>query len=404
MDRFWYLKRIFINKKMKFISIKSIEQKIFGKKSRFELKKKQINELKKSFTKSRILIFGAAGSIGKAFSIKLNNYKIAKIIFLDKDENSLTELNREINLKYKKKITRDFICQDINDINIFNILKSEKITHFFNFAALKHVRSEENIYSLDYLIKTNCISPFKLGNLKKLKNLKKIFFISTDKAVYPSSLMGCSKKIMENELYRIKRKNKNKFVSTVRFANVAFSNGSLLKNIYNKTLANLPFGVPDLIKRYFVTHSEAADLCFISLLNESDNSIVIPSYRTIGRQILLKELAIKIVKLINKKPVFLKKIKNVKNNVQQIILEKSEIKGQKNKEFFHEVGEKVRSFNGDNRLNRINLYQNSKSKHYQLFFKKIRSHNDYLNFFRKIFNNRYLSLKSRKKVFLKNII
>ena len=66
MDRFWYFKRIFINKKMKFISIKSIEQKIFGKKSRFELKKKQINELKKNFTKSRILIFGAAGSIGKA--------------------------------------------------------------------------------------------------------------------------------------------------------------------------------------------------------------------------------------------------------------------------------------------------------------------------------------------------
>ena len=118
----------------------------------------------------------------------------------------------------------------------------------------------------------------------------------------------------------------------------------------------------------------------------------------------MKELAIKIVKLINKKPVFLKKIKNVKNNVQQIILEKNEIKGQKNKEFFHEAGEKVRSFNGDNRLNKINLYQNSKSKHYQLFLKKIRSHNDYLNFFRKIFKNRYLSLKSRKKVFLKNII
>ena len=389
---------------MKFINISSIEQEIFGRDSRFKLKKNQQNELKKNLNKSRILIFGAAGSIGKVFSIKLKDYNVSKVIFLDKDENSLTELNREINLNYKKKIAKDFICQDINDINIFNLLKSEKITHFFNFAALKHVRSEENFYSLKYLIKTNCISPFKLGNLNKLKNLKKIFFISTDKTVYPSSLMGCSKKIMENELYKLKRKNRKKFVSTVRFANVAFSNGSLLKNIYNKTLANLRFGVPNLIKRYFVTHSEAGDLCFISLLRESDNSIVIPSHKTIGKQILLKDLAIKIVKLINKKPIFLKKVENAKNNVQQIILEKGEIKGQKNKEFFHEANEKVINFNGDSRVKKINLYQNSNSKLYQLLFKKAKNQNDYLNFFSKIFNNKYLSTKSKKKIFLKNII
>ena len=389
---------------MKFISINSIEQKIFGKNSKFNLKKNQEKELKNNLNRSKILIFGAAGSIGRAFSVKLKNYNISKIIFLDKDENSLTELNREINLKYKKKIIRDFICQDINNINIFNLLKSEKITHFLNFAALKHVRSEENFYSLNYMIKTNCISPFKLEKLDRLKNLKKIFFISTDKTVYPSSLMGCSKKIMENELYKIKKKDKTKFVSTVRFANVAFSNGSLLKNIYQKTLANLPFGVPNLIKRYFVTHSEAADLCFISLLNESDNSIIIPSYRTVGKQILLKDLAIKIVKLLNKKPVFLKKVKNLGKNVQQIIVEEGEIKGQKNQEFFHESGEKVIDFKGDSRIKKINLYQNSNSKFYQLFFKKSKSLSDYKNFFNKIFGNKYLLIKNRNKIFLKNII
>ena len=89
---------------MKFISINSIEQKIFGKNSRFNLKKNQEKELKNNLNRSKILIFGAAGSIGRAFSVKLKNYNISKIIFLDKDENSLTELNREINLKYKKKL------------------------------------------------------------------------------------------------------------------------------------------------------------------------------------------------------------------------------------------------------------------------------------------------------------
>ena len=215
MVRLRYIKGIFKNKKMKFASISTLENEIFGKDSKFKLKKNQENELKRDFEKSRILICGAAGSIGRAFSLKLKNYNILKIFFLDKDENSLTELNRDINLNYQKKIARDFICQDINNININDILKSEKITHFLNFAALKHVRSEENFYSLNYLIKTNCISPFKLGNLDRLKNLKKIFFISTDKTVYPSSLMGCSKKIMENELFE-KKKNlvKNLFLQS----------------------------------------------------------------------------------------------------------------------------------------------------------------------------------------------
>ena len=113
-------------------------------------------------------------------------------------------MNREVNLLFKNNISREYICHDINDLSLQNILRNSKVNHFFNFAALKHVRSEENIHSLAYLFKTNCISPFKMGGLKNIKSLKKSF-ISTDKAAYPSSLMGCSKKIMENELYNIKK-------------------------------------------------------------------------------------------------------------------------------------------------------------------------------------------------------
>ena len=389
---------------MNYLNINRLEEKIFGKKSRFSLKKEQEKELYRSLKNSNILIAGAAGSIGRTFSLKLKNYKIKKLIFLDKNENSLTQLNREINLLFKNNISREYICQDINDLNLQKILRNLKINHFFNFAALKHVRSEENIHSLTYLFKTNCISPFKIGNLKNLKSLKKIFFISTDKAAYPSSLMGCSKRIMENELYQIKKKDKSKFVSTVRFANVSFSDGSLLENIYKKTLSNFPFGIPNSTKRYFVTHSEAADLCFISLLNEANNSIIIPSYKTIGEQILLKKLAVKIVKLLKKKPVFVKKIDKIKKDFQQIVLETGAIKGQKNKEFFYEDKEIVKDFKGDIRVKKISLYKNTNSKNYKSFLKKAKNLKDYSSFFGKTFSNKYFSKKNKKRVYLKNII
>jgi|TARA_B110000211_G_scaffold54345_1_gene60237 FlaA1/EpsC-like NDP-sugar epimerase len=392
------------NKKMNFINIHDLENQIFGKNSKFKLKKKQEKELKNDFKRSRILICGAAGSIGKAFALKLKNYDMSKVIFLDKDENSLTELNREINLIYKNKIIRDFICQDINNFNIHNFLKSEKISHFFNFAALKHVRSEENFHSLNYLIKTNCISPFQLGNLNRLRNLKKIFFISTDKTVYPSSLMGCSKKVMENELFKQKRRFSKKFISTVRFANVSFSNGSLLKNIYEKTLASVPVGVPDNISRYFVTHSEGADLCLISLLKESDGCIIIPTYKSVGNSINLKELTVQIIKKLNKKPIFVEKILKQKGKIQQILLEKREIIGQKNKEFFYEKNEKLVSFRDDVRIKKIYLYKNSDSKIYSKLFKKSKTVKDIYKGFKKIFIKSSYNMNEIKKVYLKNII
>ncbi len=385
---------------IKYLTINNLEESIFNSESRFKLKKEQENEISKDLKNSNILIFGAAGSIGKAFSLKLKRYKINKLVFFDKDENSLADLNREINLNYNLKIKREYICQDLNDININKFLISGKFTHFLNFAALKHVRSEENFYSMRYLVKTNCISPFNLGNLNKLKNLRKIFFISTDKVAYPSSFMGCSKKLMENELFWLKTKYKKKFISTVRFANVAFSNGSLLKNIYEKTLLNLPVGVPNKIERYFVSHSEAADLCLLSLLNESNGSIIVPAKNIIGKQKKLKDLAVTIIKKMNKKPIFVKKISKIKENEQQIIMSKKDIKGQKNKEFFYQQNEKLEIFKGDPRIKKIQLYKNHNSKISKIIFDKTKSIDDFL----KIFNKLYLLKKKSSIIFLKNII
>ena len=142
---------------------KIFEKKIISKKNRFEINRSDLYELKKSFKNKVVLISGAAGSIGSQFSKDIFKYdlKIRKIVFLDKDENMLTELNRELNLNSKfKMIERNFICADLNSTNITDILLKNKVEIYLNFAAIKHVRSEENIHSIKYMFKTNSINFF----------------------------------------------------------------------------------------------------------------------------------------------------------------------------------------------------------------------------------------------------
>ena len=294
---------------------KSFEKEIISKTNRFKINRKDLNELKKTFKNKIVLISGAAGSIGSQFSkdIFKYNFEIKKIIFFDKDENMLTELNRELLLfKNFKKINKEFVCSDLNSIDISSFLFKKKVQFYLNFAAIKHVRSEENIQSIKYMFKTNSISFIP----KKLVNLKKIFSISTDKTVNSSSMLGISKYLMEMNLGKFK--NKNISASSVRFANVAFSNGSILKYVIDKLLQKKDFGVPENIRRFFITHSEASNLCFKSLLKRNNKKIVIPNSKILNKDFLLTELAEKIVKKYNLKPKFYKK-RNIKNNYRNKI-------------------------------------------------------------------------------------
>ena len=185
-----------------------LEKKIISKNNRFNLSKSDKFELKKNFFNSNILITGAAGSIGSAFVKLLKSYKFKNLILLDKDENQLTELNRDLVIKFSNKINRvKFICVDLNIFKIKTFLIREKISHYFNFAAIKHVRSQEQVDSLKYMFSTNSINflPFqKINN----SHLKQIFSISTDKSVYPTSMLGVSKLLMEQVLANFKKKIK----------------------------------------------------------------------------------------------------------------------------------------------------------------------------------------------------
>lgn len=319
---------------------KSLEKQLISKLNRFPIVNRDLLELKKAFKNKVLLITGAAGSIGSQFSQDILKYNLepSKIIYLDKDENSLTELNREL-LLYKnfRNINTEFICSDLTSIDLDKILKTNYVQFYLNFAAIKHVRSEENLESIKYMLNTNSIK-FLPSNLNYLE---KIFSVSTDKTVNPSSILGVTKYLMEINLNQFAKKSF--FISSARFANVAFSNGSILKYIVDRLCQKKNFGVPAKIKRFFITHSEASSLCFKSLLKRNNHKIIIPNPKMLKRDILIIDLAKKIVKKFKFYPKFYSNFKiknNYSNKICYILLTKLS-DGQKYSEEFFYKNEKI---------------------------------------------------------------
>ena len=150
------------------------EKKIISSYDRFSLSKSQYTEIRKDFKDSKILIIGAAGSIGREFTIRIMDFSFRSVYLMDKDENQLTDLNRDLVRDYRKKIKKiNFICADLNIFNLDQFIVKNKISHYLNFAAVKHVRSEENLHSIHYMFMTN--SKNFLPKKSKIANLKKYF-------------------------------------------------------------------------------------------------------------------------------------------------------------------------------------------------------------------------------------
>ena len=153
--------------------IEYLESKIISKKNRFLITDSEKREIKNIFKNSNVFITGAAGSIGKYFVMNLLkiNSKVKNLYLMDKNENDLTELNRNILLNKNSTKKTYYICSELNCFNLNNFLKEKKINIFLNFAAVKHVRSEENIYSIKYLFLTNSINCLNFKPSKYLKNI-----------------------------------------------------------------------------------------------------------------------------------------------------------------------------------------------------------------------------------------
>ena len=230
--------------------------------SDFLLAKDKINDKAR---RSTFVVVGGAGSIGSSVVRLLVKLRAKKIQVVDISENNLVELIRDIRSSSNDVVTEietySMDCGSEEFAKYF--MEQPSVDYLLNFSALKHVRSERDVYTLKRLVDVNVVNPFILLNLANEKGCKKYFCVSTDKATNPISLMGASKLLMERLILSQQAGVK---VSTARFANVAFSDGSLLFGFEHRLNKKQPLAIPTDIRRFFVTPEEAGQLCLVSCL------------------------------------------------------------------------------------------------------------------------------------------
>ena len=259
-------------------------------------------ELKELVESSSFLILGGAGSIGAAVTKEIFRRTPRKLHVVDISENGLVELVRDIrsSLGYIKGEFKTYAL-DIGSYEYDSFIENDGIYDYvLNLSALKHVRSEKDPYTLMRMIQVNIFNTDKTVNQSIHKGVKKYFCVSTDKATNPVNLMGASKRVME--MFLMKRSNEIE-ISTARFANVAFSNGSLLQSFQKRIENNQPIVAPNDVKRYFVTSKESAQLCLLSCLLGENRDIFFPRQDNNLELTTFSDIAIKYLNSIGFKPL-----------------------------------------------------------------------------------------------------
>ena len=227
-------------------------------------------------TQGSFLIIGGAGSIGQAVTTEIFKRQPKNLHVIDINENNLVELVRTIRstIGYNSTDFRTYAI-DCGSSEFDALVKhTGPYDYILNLSALKHVRSEKDPYTLMRMIRVNILNTIKIAGIAKAMKAKKYFCVSTDKAANPVNLMGASKRIMELFLMR---ESTSLNISTARFANVAFSDGSLLHGFNQRFAKKQPITAPNDVKRYFVTPKEAGELCLVSCLMADNRDIVFPN-------------------------------------------------------------------------------------------------------------------------------
>jgi len=271
-------------------------KKDFYKKISFDediLKNKNI--LSNKIYNQNILVIGGAGTIGSSYIKQILKFKPSKITVVDINENGLTELTRDLRSSNLLDYNPEYITYPVNLLSdtFDKIFNSDSWQVVANFSAHKHVRSEKDKISVEALIKNNVFGAIKLLNLCELNSPKFFFSVSTDKAANPVNIMGASKSLMEKLI--LSKKN-NFRVSTARFANVAFSNGSLLDGFIYRLNKQQPLSCPSDIKRFFVTPEQSGQICLLATFLGSTGNIFFPKLDFHKDQIYFKEIALDFLK------------------------------------------------------------------------------------------------------------
>ncbi|HWV71945.1 MAG TPA: UDP-N-acetylglucosamine 4,6-dehydratase [Pseudosphingobacterium sp.] len=258
-------------------------------------------ELSEKVSSSRFLIIGGAGSIGQAVTKEIFKRKPQKLHVVDISENNMVELVRDIRSSYGY-IDGDFqtFALDIGSIEYDAFIEADgKYDYVLNLSALKHVRSEKDPFTLMRMIDVNVFNTDKTIQQSIDKGAKKYFCVSTDKAANPVNMMGASKRIMEMYLMR---RSKEIDISTARFANVAFSDGSLLHGFNQRIQKRQPIVAPNDIKRYFVIPKESGELCLMSCIFGENRDIFFPKLSENLHLITFADIAVKYLKELGYEP------------------------------------------------------------------------------------------------------
>jgi FlaA1/EpsC-like NDP-sugar epimerase len=232
--------------------------------------------LKREIKDKKVCVIGGAGSIGSSFIKAILRFEPKSVVVIDLNENGLAELVRDVRSTNGLYVPDEFRCYTLNfaDSIFERIFREEKgFDIVANFSAHKHVRSEKDRYSVQALIENNDIKAKKLMDLLTVYPPKHFFCVSTDKAANPVNIMGASKRIMEDLVMAY---NKYFKVTTARFANVAFSNGSLPDGWIHRLQKKQPLAAPSDVKRYFVSPEESGQICMLACILGKQGEVFFP--------------------------------------------------------------------------------------------------------------------------------
>lgn len=233
-------------------------------------------ELSREIKDRKVLVIGGGGTIGSSFIRAILPFEPRTLVVVDLSENYLTELTRTLRSTYGMYVPEDYRTYPLSYADpIFEKIfrKEGGFDIVANFSAHKHVRSEKDQYSVEALIENNDIKAKKLMDLFCEFKPKHFFCVSTDKAANPVNIMGCSKKVMEEMIMSYA---KDFPITTARFANVAFSNGSLLAGFIDRLMKNQPMSSPNDVKRYFVSPDESGQICMLACILGKSGEIFFP--------------------------------------------------------------------------------------------------------------------------------
>ena len=306
------------------------------------------DELNENISNSSFLILGGAGSIGQAVVKEIFKRNPRIIHVVDLSENNLTELVRDLrsSIGYIPGEFKTFALDIGSDIFELFMSDSKGYDYVMNFTAIKHVRSEKDPYTLLRMIETNIFNTDKTISQAIENNCKKYFCVSTDKAANPVNLMGGTKRIMEKLLLN---RSQEIPISSARFANVAFSDGSLLHGFNQRILKQQPIVAPKDVRRYFVTPEESGQLCMFAALFGKNRNVYFPKLSDHLHLITFSEIALSFLENLNYTPYICNTEDEARSKINELIKNKqwpclfteSDTTGEKGYEEFYTKDEEI---------------------------------------------------------------